>query len=89
MPGPAVLHVNAFTVEIAGHMYKFGPIHEHFDSFMLALIALFIFQAASQEYALVRAEEYYRQSGQRPPWEPPPPPRDDVYVSPPPYDRDR
>jgi Zn-dependent protease len=91
MPGPARIHFEAQHWELGGQTLAFGPVDVRLDGFMLALIALFIFQAAGQEYRFVQIETACRENGVRPPWVPPPPP-DGVVVSPPPYrraDRDR
>jgi len=89
MPGPKTVELDAHTVRIAGTTWTIGPFNLRFDRFMLGLIALFIFQAAGQEYQMVQMEEFYRTSGQRPPWMPPPPPAGQVFVSPPLYRRER
>jgi len=86
LPGPARIHIDAMQVAIAGFVIPIGPVNVGFDKFMLGLIALFIFQAAGQEYRLVQLEAMYASSGTRPPWVPPPPP-DPIVVSPPPYRR--
>jgi Zn-dependent protease len=58
---------------------------------MLLLIAVFVYQAAEQEYRLVQMEETRGFDPFRVFWtpEPPPVPQDEVRVSPPPYERGR
>ena len=88
MPGPKVIQIDAHTWQIARHAWTFGPFNMGFDRFMLGLIALFIFQAAGQEYQLVQVEAFYQSNNRRPPGMPPPPP-DQAIVSPPPYRHER
>lgn len=86
LPGPARIHIEAHTLALAGFVLPIGPVNLSFDKFMLGLIALFIFQAAGQEYRFVQLEAMYAGTGARPPWMPPPPP-ERIVVSPPPYSR--
>jgi Zn-dependent protease len=65
-------------------VYEVFPGGFSMNSMFRILIAMFIFQAAGQEYKMVQLESYYERNGERAPWAPPPPPPD-IYVSPPPY----
>jgi len=88
LPGAIHLHMARQILQLGAYALPIGPFDISFDKIMLALIALFIFQAAGQEYRMVQIEEYYRSQGQQAPWMPPPSPKDSIVVSPPPYDRD-